>query len=374
MARQDRLTERRSIRRRVEDQALRRILNGTADGIVVVDRDGVVCYANPAAGALFGRAPTRLVGGVFGFPLAAGSTEVDVLRRRGGPTVVEMRVVETEWEERPAYLAALRDITDRRRAEEERAERARAEAARAEAEAALASRDAFLAMAAHELNTPLARLTLATQSARRQAARGADAGGETSPDALSLVEREAAHLTRLVRQLLDVARIEAGRFRLRRVATDLRRLVRAAVDAAEPILDGHSLNVLLPPAPVRASVDAAALGEVIADLVTSAVRHTPAGTAIGVELSRDAAGTARLEVCDHGPPVPADVQAALLAPRLPPEPSGYTPGPGVALHLARRIAELHGGRLELSFPVAGGSLAVLHIPRPRLRQPTTRTG
>ena len=91
-----------------------------ADGIIVADEDGIVQFANPAAEALFNRTQEDLHGELFGFPLVAGeTTELDLVRRDGERAVAEMRVVEMEWEGEPAYLASLRDITDRKRAEEE---------------------------------------------------------------------------------------------------------------------------------------------------------------------------------------------------------------------------------------------------------------
>jgi PAS domain S-box-containing protein len=88
--------QRRGPEGRREDANLRAILDATADGVVVVDRDGVVCFANPAAEELFGRRAEELIGDVFGFPVVAGATaELDVVRRPGEDRVVEMRVVKS---------------------------------------------------------------------------------------------------------------------------------------------------------------------------------------------------------------------------------------------------------------------------------------
>ncbi|MCJ7748353.1 MAG: PAS domain S-box protein, partial [Desulfobacterales bacterium] len=99
---------------------LRKIIEKNADGIVIVDKDGLVRYVNPAAEALFGCKAEELIGELFGFPLTASeATEIDIIRRDGGGTrVAEMRMVEMEWEEKNAYLASVHDITERKRAEE----------------------------------------------------------------------------------------------------------------------------------------------------------------------------------------------------------------------------------------------------------------
>ena len=95
------------------------IVERTADGILVLDAGGKVLYANPSAGSLFMRSQEDMGEIWFGRPIATDEmTELDVLRKDGTAGVAEMRLEETDWEGRPAYLAMLRDITDRRRAEE----------------------------------------------------------------------------------------------------------------------------------------------------------------------------------------------------------------------------------------------------------------
>jgi len=99
---------------------LRKIILTSPDGIVIVDRDGVVQFANPAAESLFGREAEDLLGELFGLPLVKGQVEeVDIINHGGGPGIAEMRVVETEWNDQSAYLALLQDITERKRAKEQ---------------------------------------------------------------------------------------------------------------------------------------------------------------------------------------------------------------------------------------------------------------
>jgi putative nucleotidyltransferase with HDIG domain len=89
------------------------------DGIIIVDANGIVLFANPAALSLFGRNEEELLGEYFGYPvLEEERTEIELLRNGCGSLTTEMRIVEIEWEGNPAYLASLRDITDRKRAAE----------------------------------------------------------------------------------------------------------------------------------------------------------------------------------------------------------------------------------------------------------------
>lgn len=101
------------------------IVERSSDGAMIIDSDGAVRFANPAAEAMLGRARGELVGQPVGFPVVAGDVaELELLKRERSITYAEMRVVETEWEGRPASLALLRDVTDRHRVEAELSHRA----------------------------------------------------------------------------------------------------------------------------------------------------------------------------------------------------------------------------------------------------------
>ncbi|MBE9126513.1 MULTISPECIES: PAS domain S-box protein [unclassified Coleofasciculus] len=98
---------------------LNTIINRTSDGILIVDCQGIVRFANPAAAKLFNRTLTNLLDAEFGLPIIIGDTaELRIIRRRGELGVGEMSIVETEWQGESVYLVSLRDITERRRAEE----------------------------------------------------------------------------------------------------------------------------------------------------------------------------------------------------------------------------------------------------------------
>jgi PAS domain S-box-containing protein len=96
----------------------RNIVTISSDGIVIVDESGIICFANPAVENLFDRKKEELLGEQFGIPVVAGNTtELEIVTRGERHSIVEMRVVATEWEGNAACLATLHDVTERRLAE-----------------------------------------------------------------------------------------------------------------------------------------------------------------------------------------------------------------------------------------------------------------
>jgi signal transduction histidine kinase len=143
----------------------RNIIQRSADGIVIVDITGNICFINPAAEKIFCREAGELLGTSFGFPVVAGeTTEIDILCRGEKTTIVEMRVTETEWEGKEAFLATLRDVTDRKRAKEE-IEKLNTILALRAAELEVANREleAFSYSVSHDLRNPLNIISLTCQ-------------------------------------------------------------------------------------------------------------------------------------------------------------------------------------------------------------------
>jgi len=112
------LIQQRSLELRASEERFHNIISISTDGIVIVDGFGMILFVNPAAKSLFGRKAEELQGEQFGFPIVAGeTTELDIADREGKRTIAEMRIVVTEWEGKPAYLATLHDITERKQLE-----------------------------------------------------------------------------------------------------------------------------------------------------------------------------------------------------------------------------------------------------------------
>ena len=103
---------------KASQQRASRIIEKNSDGIIIVDKKGIVLFANPAAEKLFGKKAKDLIGNLFGFPFVEQeTTEINIFQGKQGVAIVEMRVVPMLWENKKAYVASLRDITIRKKAE-----------------------------------------------------------------------------------------------------------------------------------------------------------------------------------------------------------------------------------------------------------------
>jgi len=88
------------------------VVHSSPDGIVVLDESGVICFANKASHVLFNKSKNTMLGHCFGFPLVSGDKSIiEIPGKHGTPTIAEMRVVKITWEQKPALLASLRDVS-----------------------------------------------------------------------------------------------------------------------------------------------------------------------------------------------------------------------------------------------------------------------
>jgi CheY-like chemotaxis protein/two-component sensor histidine kinase len=234
------------------------------------------------------------------------------------------------------------------------------------AEAALAESDArkevFLATLSHELRNPLAPIRTAArllQSSHLEPVQVALAQ--------SIICRQVSHMSSLLDDLLDVARITRGACLLKREHVDVDKLLDAAVEAAQAAIDdGHHLlqieraddSVLLDADPVR-------LTQVVSNLLTNAARYTPSGGRITLGV-RQAADSLVIFVRDTGVGLASDTLKSVfdLFTRVEPDPDRPAGGLGIGLALVKGLVELHGGRIEARSAGLGlGSEFLVSLPR-----------
>jgi len=272
-----------------------------------------------------------------------------------------------------AVLVTWKDVTDQERA------RAELEAAREAAEAANRLKDQFIAALSHELRTPLQPILGWTEVLRRHGSLD-----ELTERALEAIHRNIRQQVRLVDDLLDLSRIVHGKFTLRFEALDLRDPVRSAIEAFEEAaaLKQLTLSTTLPPEPLPLWGDSARLQQITGNLISNALKFTPAGGRVSVRLSAEHE-QAVLEIEDTGEGIAAeDLPVIFEAFRQGRE--TRVGGLGIGLDLVRRLTELHGGsarvesdgtgrgaRFRIVLPLAGARQTPLDVgskPSGRLGQ------
>lgn len=262
------------------------------------------------------------------------------------------------------FAKVTRDLTERKQAEEQRIELlARERAARAEMEitqAKLEAQEEFLAVAAHELKTPMTSAKAAAQLLLRRHARN----GLTDPDylkrSLERIDQQIDRLQRLVTQLLETVRLQSGQFRLARTRTNVTALVADAVEQARARTEQHEI-VMAPAAPISAAVDAARLEQVVLNLLDNAVKYSPLGGRIEVAVAQ-ANDAVRIVVQDNGIGIPPEHRARLFERFYQAHGASYQSGLGLGLYISRAIVEGHGGTIAAEFPPEGGTRMVVLLP------------
>ncbi len=366
------------------------ILNSAGEGIYGGDRDGVIQFINPTAAHMVGYEVEELVGRnghallhhsrPDGCPYPA--SECPVLQ-----TVQDGRVRsvtdEVFWRKDGSmcpieYLVSpirkgghivgvvllIKDLSERRKAELEQTRlKRREEAAHAELEAVKqldAMKNNFVNAVSHDLRTPLTSIMGYAEFLDEEIA------GPLTPqqrDFITQIERGAKRLEFLVNDLLDFARLDAGTFALRREPIDLRTAIQAISESAQPqAADAHvAIQVDLPDESLVAMLDAPRIERVLSNLLSNALKFSPAGGTIRIRAYNEA-GSLYAEVVDQGPGIiPEDLPK--LFHRFAQLADGQRKGgTGLGLSISKAIIEAHGGQIGVRSQVGVGSTFWFRVP------------
>ena len=233
-------------------------------------------------------------------------------------------------------VVVFRDVTEERRTAEALR---RANAALAEADR---RKDEFIAVLSHELRNPLAPIRYALPLL------GEESLGERGRRATAIIERQVAHVVRLVDDLLDVSRITTGKIELRPDLFTLGSIVSTAVEAASPAIAAarHSLEIAVPDHPIWLHVDPARISQALTNLLSNSAKYTPQGGRIRLEAAADEASVT-IRVIDNGIGLDRGALATVFEMfRQAGDRNGTEGGLGIGLTLARQLVEMHGGSIE----------------------------
>ena len=331
-------------RRRTDEERVVRdlILSSMRDGILLIDREGSVAFANDAVSRHLSAEPTSL-GTIM--PLALRSS-IEEGRTRRMPASVELETgVPTRWLRASitpvadgATLVVLRDVTERRRSE--------------------AVRRDFVANASHELKTPAATIRAAAETLRQAALDDPAA----VPRFAEQLDREAVRLSRIVADLLDLSRLESGSTLDEHVSLG----ATAREEAARLEEEAERLGVTLE---VRASDDAILLGSgrdlalLVRNLIANAIRFSHDGGKVTVDVERED-GSLTLVVADGGIGIPSRDLSRVFERfyRVDRARSRETGGTGLGLAIVKHVVENHGGTIDVESELGLGTTFRIRLP------------
>jgi two-component system CheB/CheR fusion protein len=351
------------------------LLDSTAEAIYGIDLGGVCVFCNAACARLLGYpSPSALIGRQMhqlihhtrpdGAPYPPELSPIyEAMRHREGTHVDDEVIWRADGTSFPAEywshpilrndevigaVVTFLDVTERRRAEQEIQDGVR-------------RREEFLAMLSHELRNPLAAILSATR-----VLESAEWNDPSCSEAGQVVARQANHMSRLLDDLLDVARITRGRIALRTEVVDLRDTARSAIEALGPFIAerGTQLEVEISSDPIYVVGDAARLQQVQANLLSNASKYSPRGGRVRFELRKEN-GEAMIRVADEGRGIAAEMLPRIFDLFVQGDQSiaRSEGGLGIGLTLLKSLVELHRGRVDAQSDGPGtGSAFTVWLP------------
>ncbi len=218
----------------------------------------------------------------------------------------------------------------------------------------------FIAGVAHDLRNPLSALKLSAAAVRPDRPLPPE---EKVRERFEVVLRQVGRIERMVEDLLDTARIEAGKLELRPEVHDLVALVREAMALHEGVSPAHPLVLEPVQAPLRVRCDSTRISQVLNNLLSNAIKYSPRGGPVRIELTA-APDSAWVSVTDSGVGIPVEERESIFEPfRRSSTTRDTIPGVGLGLAVGRRIIEAHGGHFEVRSELGAGTTFRFRLPR-----------
>jgi PAS domain S-box-containing protein len=364
------------------DEAFRLLVSGVREyAIYMLDPTGVIVTWNDGARWIKGYEEHEIIGKHFSvffeqadvdagkpeWELAVaerdGQLEDEGWRVRRDGTRFWANVIITALRDDSGLLRGfgkvIRDLTDRQGAAEQRREAERLRENAEQLSHLERAKSAFLNVASHELRKPLTVLG-GYLSMFEDGTLSADKLQSIVP----VLSREVRQMVFLVDRMLETARLEADRFELRPELLDVGALVEGVVDGYRQFVrPQHSLLLLLPEERIDAYADRRLLETAVSNLIDNAIKYSPDGGPVSCEVARRRRRVL-ISVEDRGLGIPEEAMGDLFSRfgRIVTTENAHIDGTGLGLHLARRIARLHGGNILVRSREGHGSRFTLAIP------------
>jgi two-component system, OmpR family, sensor histidine kinase KdpD len=218
-------------------------------------------------------------------------------------------------------------------------------------------RNSLLSALSHDLRTPLTALVGLAESLALKGRLNTE-----QSEIATTIREQALRTSRLVNNLLDMARLEVGEVRLRNDWQSLEELIGAALKASESVLKAHPVQIELPSELPLVECDAVLIERVLANLLENAAKYTPAGTQITISAAVES-DAIEVSVSDAGPGLPVGREQALFEKFARGKTETVIPGVGLGLAICKAVVEAHGGSIRAENRAQGGARFVFTLPR-----------
>ncbi len=341
-----------------------RLIEGAADGMVVIDGKGAIRYLNPAAEALFGWKAARMIGRPFPHDLSPRSGgELKIPFEGASERIAELRVAEIDWEDEPAKLATLRDITELRRVEQLKA--AVSESLRLDK-----LKDELVSTVSHAMRSALSIVKAACENMKDGFA---GALSERQSGLMSLQHRNILRLEKVVERILDLSRLESGKTRIRAERVDAAALIDETAKDYRLLSAQRRLEIVqeVPPGLPAAHADPELFVEALGNLIDNGLRYARSRILIRAAAEDEDGGDGprrflRITVSDDGPGIPETIVGDLfdkfVQVRRAAKSSGYK-GTGLGLAISKEMVERQGGRIWAESRYGHGISFHMLLPR-----------
>lgn len=356
------------------------ILDTALDAIISMDHEGKVLEFNPAAERIFGIECSRALGkelaslivpprlreahrrGLAGY-LATGQgallgrrTEMPALRADGSEFPVELSIVVQRAPGPPRFTGHLRDITHAKQAEHERNRLV------AQLEEAVRVRDEFIAVASHELKTPITSLKLQSQLLARSLEQSGGAGHEKLQRHVSLSLRQIDSLAALIDNILDVSRLSAGAAALHLEDVDLTAIIQSVIERqSEEIRRSGSRVEFDSDGPLVGCWDRVRLEKVVTNLLNNALKYG-SGKPIALRSVHRGDDLAEFSIRDRGIGIAKDDQSRIFKRFERTVPVRQYGGFGLGLYIVKLDLEAHGGQIRVDSAPGEGATFTVELP------------
>lgn len=348
-----------AIQRHQHVSNFRDVIVRNADGIVIVDRNGVVRFMNPAAESLLGRKAQDCVGEPFAFPMVPGEITEIAIRDSQGKEIktLEMSGNTTEWQGEGAYIASLRDVTEWKKITH----------TLKESNEKLLEIDklktTFISNVSHELRTPL---TVIMSAANNLLGGALGAMKDEQMEWVGKIKSHSERLHSLITDILDLSKLESGTAEMRFESMDLRNVTDTLLAGLEVLSAKQKLRLIneVPKNLPKIWACPGRIDQVLTNLIVNAMKFTPEGGKITVSaVCSD--NLLEVRVSDTGPGIPQEYREAIFD-RFrqvgAKDGQAATRGIGLGLAICREIVNQHKGHIWVESKVGVGSDFIFRLP------------